>query len=39
MIPVDGFFEYGIAAVLGVIAMIGLGIFGVVAEDTHEAAK
>ncbi|GEM_PF-1028982 len=34
MVPVSGFFEYGIAALLGVAIMMGLGIWALVGEDS-----
>ena len=33
MIPVTGFFEYGIAALLGVVIMMALGMWALVAEE------
>ncbi|MCI0528305.1 MAG: hypothetical protein L0Y56_12770 [Nitrospira sp.] len=35
MVPVSGFFEYGIAALLGVVVMMSLGIWALVGEDSY----
>ncbi len=37
MVPVNGFFEYGIAALLGVAIMMGLGIWALVGEASRRA--
>ncbi len=37
MVPVSGFFEYGIAALLGVAIMMGLGIWALVGEGSRQA--
>ena len=36
MVPVSGFFEYGIAALLGVAIMMGLAIWALVGEDSRQ---
>ena len=37
MVPINGFFEYGIAALLGAAVMIVLGILALVGEANCEA--
>jgi len=39
MIPDGGFFEYGIAALVGAAAMLALGIWGLVAEGAREGSE
>ena len=34
MVPVNGFFEYGIAALLGSVGMIALSIWALIADDS-----
>jgi hypothetical protein len=36
MLPVNGFFEYGIAALLGGVGMIGLSIWALVTDGTRK---
>lgn len=36
MVPVNGFFEYGIAALLGAVGMIVLSIWALVSDDTRK---
>ena len=36
MLPVSGFFEYGIAALVGAAAMLALGIWSLVADSNRE---
>jgi len=33
MIPINGFFEYGIAALLGALGMLGLSIWAMLTDD------
>jgi hypothetical protein len=33
MIPVNGFFEYGLAALLGAVGMIGLSVWSLITDE------
>ena len=39
MLPVSGFFEYGIAALLGAAVMLALGIWGLVTDGNREGSE
>jgi hypothetical protein len=39
MIQLNGFFEYGIAALLGAVGMIGLSIWALISDDVREYNK
>jgi hypothetical protein len=39
MIPVNGFIEYGVAALLGAVGMIALSIWALISEDASKNNK